>query len=236
MPYISVVIFLFVFSKNIVAQYVSNDSAIYNSALNNAIATTKNTLQNNFLLYKGPVYFKVAPYAKGFPFLLADSFAKGSLVFNGITYTDIAMQYDIEADELIVRNYEDNNSIKLPKSKISAFTIYGQVYKRLPTSIANSDSSFYHLIYATNVTHAFIKRVKTLERPRDLNETLPQYEQQNIIYFIAKNKLYKIRKPKDIENALIEKKEQIKKYLKEKQIDNLTDETIISTLTYYDTL
>jgi hypothetical protein len=237
MPYFSVIIFLLVFSKNILAQYVFNDTAIYNSAVKNAAATTKNVLQNNFLLYKGPLYFKVAPYAKGFPFLYADSFATGSVVFNNIAYQDILLQYDIEADELIVRNYEDNNSIKLPNSKVSRFTIYGQLYQRLPSSVANGDSSFYQLLYATNGgIQAFVKRIKILERPKEIHETLPTYIQQNRMYFLVNNQLFTIQKPKDIVKALVDKKEQLKNYFKEKQIKILTDESIIAIVKYYDAL
>jgi hypothetical protein len=236
-----VLICLFVslfFSTQLNAQLFVADTAIHDQALQQAFLTQVKTLQNSLLLYKGPVYKRKALFAKGHPFLIADSFVVGSIVFGNHRYSKVNMEYDIESGEVIVKNNEDGNPIVLPLNKLNSFNIWNRQFERFPSTINYSfinESKFYEVLYRHSAIEVYILKEKKLNNPKEQNETIPFYDEIVTIFFVVNNVLFRIESHKDMLHAFGEGKLRMKKMMKENGIrfSNITEQKLINIATYY---
>jgi hypothetical protein len=74
-------------------------------------------------LFNGREYIRNGTPAKGFPFFESDSLQLGSLSYDGILYRDIALEYDMVSDQLLIHNFAGDALISLVPEKITFFSI-----------------------------------------------------------------------------------------------------------------
>ena len=80
-------------------------------------------------LFNGREYIRNGTPAKGSPFFESDSLQLGSLSYDGILYRDIALEYDMISDELIIHNFAGDALISLTPEKITFFSIAGHRFR-----------------------------------------------------------------------------------------------------------
>jgi len=98
-------------------------------------------------LSRGYLFYNAYFQYKGDPYLPKDSFQKGSMVNNGITYQNISLKYDCYS-QLLVLEYSESkgryNQLSLNSTSISSFTLGKMAFQRL--SLAGSEATFYQVI------------------------------------------------------------------------------------------
>jgi hypothetical protein len=85
-------------------------------------------------LFNGREYIRNGIYAKGFPFFEWDSLQTGSLTYDGILYPEMAMEYNLVSDEVIIHNFAGDALISLVPEKITSFSIGGYHFRYVATA------------------------------------------------------------------------------------------------------
>ena len=188
-------------------------------------------------LYNGSEYIEYTfTFEEGHPFFGSASWVMGNINFDGLTFHEVPMAYDIIKDQVVIKDFRKAFNIVLPSNKIEQFTISGHTFIRLLHDSSNQiKTGFYDQLYNGKIG-LFVKREKKIfEKYLDLHTNNVAYERNT--YYIKKEGIYYIIKNKrTLLNVLKNKKEQIQKYLRKNglRFKNNTEKTMIMAVQYYD--
>ncbi|WPO80512.1 hypothetical protein [Flavobacterium sp. KACC 22761] len=112
-----------------------------------------------------------------------DEFKKGSINYNGQNYFDVYLKYDIYADQLVLRPYDQQNTTKinLLKANIAYFKIGDENFVKLD-ELNNSlfKGGYYNETLIKNNQALYIKyfkeKKKNIKEELDLIDYKPRYE------------------------------------------------------------
>ncbi|KAF2334413.1 hypothetical protein [Flavobacterium daemonense] len=112
-----------------------------------------------------------------------NDFKKGSVTYNGQNYFDLFLKYDIYADELVLRPYDEQNTTKinLVKSNITYFKIGNETFVNLKQLNNTSfKGGYYEEIPLNNNQVFYIKYYKDKKKNAKVEvneiEYIPRYE------------------------------------------------------------
>jgi hypothetical protein len=104
----------------------------------------------NSLLFTGEEYIRNGTPASGFPFFLSDSILPGSVLYFGVFYARIGLEYDLVSDDLVIHDFSGNTYIKLVKSKVETFRLPGHSFRRLePEKESGLKPGYYETVYTS---------------------------------------------------------------------------------------
>lgn len=204
-----------------------------------ALAVYNHTLGIGRHLYNGREYTDYDHRIKGTPFFSNTYFTSGSIVYDGISYTDVQLFYDELNDNIVMKNYNDT-AIILLRQKTAAFDILGHHFVNL--QIASSaatlkDSGFYDVLYNSNVK-LFAKRAKTIVQKISISNSESFFNEKNFYYIQMDNKLYAVRDKNSVLDVLKDKKSAVSKFLHQSHIKfkRNAEAAIIKMVAFYDSL
>ncbi|MDQ6470380.1 hypothetical protein RB619_06985 [Flavobacterium sp. LHD-80] len=112
-----------------------------------------------------------------------DEFRKGSVRYNSQNYFDLYLKYDIYADELVLRPYDEQNNTKinLIKSNVSNFKIGNETFVNLKELNNTAFKGGYYEEIAINSNQIFYikyykEKKKNIKEEFNLIEYTPRYE------------------------------------------------------------
>jgi hypothetical protein len=145
-------------------------------------------------------------------YYIADVFKNGSINYNGQNYYDLYLKYDISADELILRPYDESNNIKinLIKENVASFKINNEKFinlKEVP-SIAYKTGYYEEVLLGKN-TILYIKYYKEKNNVMKDNIFLIAYKQKNDFILLKEEKFNLIHDKKEIIKLYPESKKKI---------------------------
>lgn len=238
------VIFCLIFSLHFFCSgsLFSQDSLTNNSfdsiALQHTSSVYYKAFGNQAALFNGPLYNGyVFSFKEGHPYFYADSLASGSVIYNGILYDSIRMQYDEVADALIVRSAM--GKIRLPGYRVDGFHLYNSDFVRLAgdsTTTGNADAVFYNLLYKGNIT--LLKRqVKVLREEISL-EVLRFVDQKDLYYIIKDGHWHRISSSKQFYRVVNNRKDAVKRFVKSNKLNfrKGREDFLRRATAYYDSL
>jgi hypothetical protein len=169
------------------AQTAPADTVFSRQALALLEQSYKKQAAENLRLYNGGEYLPHAHGVKGFPFLGSPDPLKGSVFYDGNLYEDVGMQYDLEEDNLVIRDYSGNYSICLVKQKIAYFIIDGHRFVYLQAGNGLPSAGFYESLYSGK-TGGYARRQKKILSldPTGSDASYHSYNE----YFIEKGGVY----------------------------------------------
>jgi hypothetical protein len=188
-------------------------------------------------LYNGYEYIRNGTPAKGFPFFDSDSLLPGSLSYDGILYQDIPMEYDLVQDELVIPDYTGKTLISLISGKIDHFSIRTHHFRYLEaekTASALPKTGFYEVLYASGPATLLARREKKLFFPSNRDD-LARYDQENFYFLQLGDRFYRVDGKDDLLEALKDKKDALKKYIRDNKIrfSKQLEKALIQTTGYY---
>jgi len=187
-------------------------------------------------LFNGREYIRNGINAKGFPFFEWDSLRPGSLTYDGILYHDIAMEYDLVSDQLIIHNFTGDALISLVPEKIALFSLAGHHFRyTAPTASNLPETGFYEELYATPRLALLARRKKTLRFPSSQDDQ-PRYVQLDRYFLLIDAGAYSIRDENDLIAALKDKKDPLKKIIRKNKLSfkrQHFENSLIQTIIYY---
>lgn len=180
---------------------------------------------------------------KGHPFWLDDALLEGAVVFNGKTFTGLALKYELVDDELILSKKIDGNTriLKLNEKLVESFTLNepgtnnSHLFKK--TQLPGIKGvRYYHAVYQGQ-SACYIHHRKKI-RNRVTGDYLGSYLYQAAIYVKADQEFVECRNKKALFNIFEDKKKLLRKYMRRNnlKVDGKKPEDMARILNYYDSL
>ncbi len=197
----------------------------------------------NDLLY-GIVYPSVNYNSIGHPFYLDDEIYNATLYFDGNTYNNVSLKYDLYNQKIAL--YQDYNSskyrfIELNFNLVDSFELIdnkNQVhyFQKNNTYTSNlQEFKFLELIYKNEITYVVGRKKSFIELAQDLKNKfyLKEYH-----YLIVDGQLEIINSKADIFGLFIGHKKELKKFIRKNKIKmrSIEKSDLLKIVTYYESL
>ena len=200
-------------------QRASVDSSFREQAIRYAHARYVRSTADQARLYNGAEYVGHLPTIKGYPYL--DSLWRtGAVTYDGITYQNIRLLYDLVDDVVVVPHIDSVYRMQLQNIKVSRFSIADHQFIRIVRDTAHNvglRTGFYDQLYDGR-SKVLAKRVKTIRTELVQNSIKEEYLSENSFY-IGKNGLfYPVKTKRSVLNLFADQKKTLRKYLRENRI------------------
>lgn len=180
---------------------------------------------------------------KGHPFWNEDHLFKGSVVFNGESFSDLALKYELVENELILTKKVDGRSraLKLNEKFVDSFTLEesgvnkSHLFKKL--KLPGVDGvKYYHVVYKGE-TSCYIYHSKTINN-RVSGNYLGRYLYHPEIYVTAGEKYVKCKNKKAFLRIFEDHKKLLRTYMRKNNVsfDSERPDDIAKVLKFYDNL
>lgn len=190
-------------------------------------------------LYNGSEYLEYTyQLQEGHPFFGSLGWTKGVVHFDGMTFRDVPMLYDLVKDQLVIPDFQNLHKINLPADKVEGFTISGHTFVRLvPDSSTEIKTGFYELLYHSK-TDLFVKRQKKIEE-KHLDVRIDNVVISQDIYYVRKDGVYHpIKNKADLIHVLKDRRKEIAQRLKDNGLKfrQNPEQTMLIAVEYYNRL
>ena len=197
------------------------------------------SLRDRQNLYNGREWKNPFRRITGDPFLFAGYFLPGTVTFNGRTFVNIQIRYDIYSDEVMVPRAL-NQIVILNKEMVDSFLFVFDNkfyrFKKINEDSQNEPEGFVNVLYSgrSSLYIKYIKRIST--EISDYSDG--RFYQVYSIYFVKDGKPVQVTRLKDMYGILENEKDQIRKYIKENKlkVTRKIPESFVPVVRYYDSL
>jgi hypothetical protein len=188
-------------------------------------------------LYNGHEYIGHGALAQGFPLFETDTFAMGSLSYDGALYSNIPMEYDLVLDEVVISDYTGKSLISLIDNKVNYFSFGAHRFRFLDpehSGLLLPKAGFYEELYSAPSLTLLARREKRLLFPSNA-EDLAKYIQVNTWFLVIGGRTFKVDNETALLEALHDKKSLLKKYIQSNSLrfKKQFEKALIQTVTYY---
>ncbi len=236
---------LVVVFKNVSAQ-TDSDSSVYKQAVVNLITHFDQGMDEGARLYNG---FGFTPYSSditGNAFLDDnDSWRMGTVNYDGETFANVPMIYDIYADNLIVLLHNHGAPYRLVSERVVSFDLRDHRYVRISGIAAGIKAGFYEQLYGgkSTVVNKLEKELSTTNLTSgNVASTHNRYfapKNEYHQYYIRKgNTYYSVNSQGSVLDLFKDKKKELRQYIKDNhiQFDSFPEASMVKIATYYDHL
>jgi hypothetical protein len=212
----------------------SADSLLYQESISGLHRIYTEGIGDNAQIYHGSEYIRNGEKAIGFPYFESDSMLTGTVSYQGNTYPDQHLFFNMVSDEIILYNYAHNALITLSPLKADSFTIGSHTFLQL--SVKNSSGlpadGYYEQLYAGE-PGMYVRRVKNLVVGMGSIET--KYIQYDTYLIKYKNVFYAVDGKKSLLDILKDQEDPLKKYIRASKLNfkkNLESSLVLTTIYY----
>jgi hypothetical protein len=222
----------------VTAQFSPEDSISLAKSINNAVAQYYQSAGDQSRLYSGTEYIGYPfKFVEGSPFFLGSQLQGGSIIYDGVEYHDVNLQYD-ELSGLVILQ-DENHRIQLSNDRISRFSIGNYVFIRMVNdslSPPEPETGFYNILYEGNLS-VLKKEIKSIRQIYSYSqETTRVIDVKTNFYFRKNNQYTTVNSQKDLLNFFGERKKDIQYYIKTNKLSfkKDPDNLLVKVAVYYD--
>jgi len=222
----------------VIAQSSSDDSLSLVKSINNALTIYYQSAGDQSRLYNGTEYTGYPfSFVEGSPFFLTSQPQRGSIIYDGVEYRDIDLQYD-ELSGLVIL-HDENHRIQLSNDRISRFTIGNYPFIRIVNDSLNPAipaTGFYNILYEGNLT-VLKKEIKSIRQIYSYSQEITRVIDVKMNYYFRKNNEYTvIKSQKELLNFFGDRKKDIQQYIKNNKLSfkKDPDNLLVKVAVYYD--
>jgi hypothetical protein len=173
-------------------------------------------------IFSGRKYYGYGANIEGNPYYFYPDWQTGSVLYEGVRYNNLSVQYDIYQDQVLV-----TNSIGLPfnlySERVEEFSLPNMTFVRLrPDKNHDLKEGFYQKLVDGKLT-VYARRVKILDEKVDVTGIERKFIASNVYYVQKDGKYYVIRNKRSIYNLLDDNRSKINDFLSERNIRYKTD-------------
>jgi hypothetical protein len=180
---------------------------------------------------------------KGHPFFYDDDLFEGSVIFNGINFSQLTLTYELLNNELILIKEVGNQTreLILNENFVESFVLEGTgnsseyvfIRKKLP---GVEGEKYYHSVY-NGETACYIYHKKVINN-RVTGNYLGEYLYRPVLYIKRGDEFQGCNNKRTFLRLFEDQKKQIRKYIRRNNmhIDGKNPEDIAQVLKYYDSL
>lgn len=201
---------LLLISCNAFKTYSQNNSeaTLYNWF--DTIVGKENLEINNGTLYTNP--YKTI--GQNNMYYIADMYSKGDVRYDGQTYYDVNLKYDIFKDKLILNPYGESEhiGINLIMDKIESFSIKDKRFVKIEkkdNNLPEFRTGYYEENEFASDFIFYIKYHKDIQKGINDNGVFYNFNENHLFFIYLKNKTYQIKTKNDIIKLFPEQKKQI---------------------------
>jgi hypothetical protein len=205
----------------------------------NSLAYFQNEIGEDAHLFTGKEYTPYDKIIKGHPFFISPLMESNTLFYDGILYTNIPLLFDIVRQQIVINRYNKNIRITLLSEKVKYFTVAGHRFENIAL-IEGKDGytgeGIYDIVFDGKAS-VLVKRIKRIKYPLKAEDP-PGFVEEDEFYIRNGSNLYPVDNKGSLLQALHDKKELIKTYIRKSRFKfrkNLEKELMITTA-YYSTL
>src|SRR5450432_492906 len=212
----------------------SSDSVLYEESISKIHQVYLKEIGDNAQIYHGTEFIRNGQKANGFPFYQSDNMIAGSVYYQGMTYPNQNIYYNIVSDELITNNYTKNAFIVLAPEKVDSFFIQNHVFVPLTASKSNrlENSGYYDRLWAGE-PGVYARREKRLVVGSGSEET--KYIQHEDYFIEIKNVFYDVDGKRALLDILKDQEDVLKKYIRTNKLNfkkDLESSLVLATIYY----
>ena len=224
---------IFLLPFHICAQQ-SSDSIVYKESVARIQQIYLNEIDDNAEIFHGNEYIRNGQKANGFPFFDSDKMLPGTISYQGITYINQNLYYDMVSDEIIIPNYAKNALIALSPGKVDSFSIGTHVFIQLRSSASNHliRSGYYEQLYAGD-PGVYAGREKKLVTGSGSEES--KYIQYNNYFIRLNDVFYAVDGKSSLLEILKDQEDVLRKYIRTNKLNfkkNLESALVLSVIYY----
>jgi len=224
---------------SITGQVVASDNILLDSGINNALKVYWSAIGSNAQIYNGPEYkeLQIHEYDTGHPYFFADDWITGSIVHDGILYTNVYLKYDITFDKIVIEN-KSGNLIEVDKNKVGSFSLVKFNFVKLmgdSVSMSSLPSGFFNVLYDGEVK-AYVKRTKWIQQKIDENKNTKIFKEKTRYYIYKDTAYFPVNNKKSVFKVFSDRRALLNKKMSENEISfKANREHAITELTrFYD--
>ena len=163
----------------------------------------------------------------------------GTITYEGITFSNIPMYYDMVEDELIIlhKNKEGYEElVQLYKEKIDSFKIYDQHFIHYQSNqIENLESGFYQMLFQGKI--ALIKQItKNAQSEFSQEEITTYFIEKERYYLLHDENVFQVNDKRSLLKHLSDQKDILVEYIKTQSLrfKENKESDMIKLIKYYD--
>jgi hypothetical protein len=164
-------------------------------------------------IYSGVAYQPNYRGISGSPFFLSENLTPGTLVYEGLTYTRIPMQYDLVIDQLIIADPKGQLLIAAPR-KVQQFTFADHSFTFLTI---NNTPGYYERLTAGYAT-LLVRHAKKTGEKIESNVLLRSINERKVYYLYKQDHYSEITSAGELLDLLADKKKELQQFRKEQHL------------------
>jgi hypothetical protein len=224
-PYCQIILFILVFLP-------------YSLSGNTDTLLTQNTSDRDVLL-NGRIWWNRHAKVTGDPFFISDSYLKGTVTFNGQSFGNLDLKYDIYSDELVYKP-GSHPVILLNKEMVDSFKITSgfrdYFFINAGTDPGSGPAGYVNLLYdgPTSILVKYAKKIQPLA-----DQGIYDLFHQELKIFLRKDTtIVPVTSRKNLLSLLGDKKKEVKEYIKKHRhrISMKEPDSLVPVLEFYDSL
>ncbi|MEO5593874.1 MAG: hypothetical protein ABIR15_23510 [Chitinophagaceae bacterium] len=224
----------------ITAQSTADDSIFYKKAVYNTIGLYHKAAGEQSGLYNGSQYgrFPFSFAGGGYPFFTEDKPGIGWVLYDGVLYENVELQFD-EVQEVLIMQ-DTIRRMQLLNPKIAAFALFNNSFIRIvkdSTTAPLIRTGFYNQLYKGNIN--LLKREEKIIREEVSTGELLRYIDVETFYYIQKNNtFYNIKNKSSILDIFKDRKKEVRQYIRKNKLSYKQDRDgmLVKVTAYYDQL
>jgi len=177
-------------------------------------------LASNLRLFTGAEYIRNGQHAQGSPFFLSELPMDGSVLYDGVSYEHVPLQYDLVTGEVVAHDSAGDVNISLVRDNLPRFSLSGRRFIWLPAA-GDSDrsiSSSYYELLVDGRTPLLARHEKRLFFPITREDAV-KYVATDIYFVRLNDKYIRVDGRRSLLNALADKKDQLKKFIRQHDLN-----------------
>lgn len=230
------------FMSSSYAQKVSADSTVSSYVESYVVSNYNKGIGQQSRLYNGIEYVPYSPLIKNNAnFHDLKEMVTGAVMFDGYTFNNVPMLYDLNKDLLVVQLYNKISQYILASDRVSTFDLDGHHFVYISADTVNNKSfasGFYDQFYAgkTEAIARYSKSIQNLATGNDIETYFTPAKKQ---FYIKRGVDYEpVNSEGDILKLLKDHKKELQQYIKSNNLKFKTapEQAIAGITSYYDHL
>lgn len=238
-PQVFVVVFLSVSTGCPALAQAGEDSLFVTEVTQKAISRLLNFQKTDGPLYNGKMHHPHPKFKDGeHTSFINDHYTQGTIVYDGLTYKDLSVMYDLVRDQLLLLNKDSSGGIVVQPDHVDFFSLHNHNFVNIKpgTASKNVAPGYYDLLYNGQIS-LLVRRVKKVTEK--VSQYVEKVVEQTTTYYLFKDSVYiRIRDKKHLIRLLNATQNENKAYIKAVKLDfnRNKEDAMLRLVSFHDSL